>query len=79
MRERLHIWWYGVRLDIRMYRRDGFWRWVAHKLPKRVVYFALMRAYADVWADAKTIEPHEIDFERNTKYWQHKAGLDRAA
>jgi hypothetical protein len=66
-------WW---RYDWRAFCREGIWRWIAHKLPERVVYFTLMRAYAAVWADAKTITPTEIDFERNAKWWGRKTNLD---
>lgn len=74
MRLRLSL----VRYDAWRFRREGVWRWLAHKLPERVVYFALMRAYAAVWAGEGTITPNEIDFDRNAKWWGRKTKLDTA-
>jgi hypothetical protein len=61
--------------DVRRFFRDGIWQWMAHKLPERVIYFAMMRGYAAVWSHVGTITPDLIDFDMAMKYWGRKTGL----
>ena len=76
MKEKIAMKLYWIRYEWRQFWREGIWRRIAHLIPERVVYFALMRAYAKVWADAGNITPQEIDFERNAKYWGRRTHLD---
>lgn len=71
-RERLSVFVYGTKLNLKALRRDGFPRFVANKLPKRVAYFAYVRVFAHAWSDAGNKTPDDITYEDACKSWQSR-------
>lgn len=43
-------WWWHISINTYKYTMDEFWRWLAFKLPKRLVYHSTIRT----WAHATT-------------------------
>lgn len=61
------VWWFR-RATVPTFFREGLPRWVANKLPRRVVYFAFIRA----WAKATPGDRHPCDTTPDViaKVWQ---------
>jgi hypothetical protein len=70
LRERLMIRFTGAKYDWRAFWRNGLWQWIAHWLPRRIAYFAMIRVMAHAWAKAGNKTPNELTYEEVCRYWE---------
>lgn len=68
-RERLSIRVYWARHDIGKWLRYGVWQSLAHKLPRRLAYFAYVRVMAHAWAEAGNKHPDELTYREVCERW----------
>lgn len=70
-RERIDVLVTGKKYDVRRWWKSGLWRWIAHRLPRRLALFVYIRVMAEAWA-ATNKSPDEITYEEAYKIWEGK-------
>lgn len=66
MSTRIALW----RYDFWRWRTTGLWQSLAHKLPRRIAYFAYIRVMAHAWADAGNKHPDELTVQETCERWE---------
>lgn len=69
LRERLAVKRDLATYDARKFIHTGFWQWLAHRLPRRLVYFAYIRVMAHAWAEVGNKHPDEIGYQEACERW----------
>lgn len=58
-----------LKYDIKSFLRSGLWQSIAHKLPRRIAYFAYIRVVAHAWVVEGNVEPDALGFSAVLKHW----------